>query len=62
MRKLGRTMCGRKSQFITIFYGEGSTPEQAEQVRELFAKEAKNAEISLICGGQPVYSYIISVE
>lgn len=62
MRKLGRAMCGRKSQFITIFYGEGSTPEQAEQVRELFAKEAKNAEISLICGGQPVYSYIISVE
>lgn len=62
MRKLGRTMCSRKSQFITIFYGEGSTPEQAEQVREFFAKEAKNAEISLICGGQPVYSYIISVE
>lgn len=62
MLKLARTMCSRKSQFITIFYGEGATPEQAEQVREAFAKEAKNAEINVIDGGQPVYSYIISVE
>ncbi len=62
MHKLGRAMCSRKSQFITIFYGEGATAEQAEQVRDFFTKEAKNAEINLIEGGQPVYSYIISVE
>ena len=62
MVRLARSMCSRKSQFITIFYGEGATPEQAETVREAFAKEAKNAEINVIDGGQPVYSYIISVE
>ena len=62
MHKLARSMCSRKSEFITIFSGEGSTPEQAEQVRAVFEKEAKNAELNLIEGGQPVYSYIISVE
>ena len=62
MVRLARSMCSRRSQFITIFYGEGATPEQAETVRAAFAKEAKNAEINLIDGGQPVYSYIISVE
>ncbi len=62
MHKLARAMCSRKSEFITIFSGEGSSPELDEWVRELFAKEAKNAEINLICGGQPVYSYIVSVE
>ena len=55
-------LCSRKSGFITIFYGEGADEQQAEQVKEMFAKEAKNAEITVIEGGQPVYSYIISVE
>ena len=61
-RRLARDLCSRKSGFITIFYGEGADEQQAEQVKEMFAKEAKNAEITVIEGGQPVYSYIISVE
>ena len=61
-KRMARELCGRKSGFITIFYGEGADEQQAAGVKELFAKEAKNAEITVIDGGQPVYSYIVSVE
>ena len=62
VKRLAREMCDRKSSFITIIYGEGADQAQAEQVKAEFEKEAKNAEIDIICGGQPVYSFIISVE
>ena len=62
VKRLARDMCDKKSSFITIIYGEGASQEQAEQVKSEFEKEAKNAEIDIICGDQPVYSYIISVE
>ena len=60
--KLARAMCSKKSQFITVFAGEGADPKQAQFVCDSFGKEAKNAEVSLMDGGQPVYSYVISVE
>lgn len=61
-RRMARDLCSRKSGFITIFYGEGADAQQAVAIKEIFAKEAKNAEITVIEGGQPVYSYIVSVE
>lgn len=61
-KKMARELCSKKSGFITIFYGEGADEAQAEQVKDIFAAEAKNAEITVITGGQPVYSYIVSVE
>ena len=61
-RRMARDLCSRKSGFVTIFYGEGADAQQADMVKEIFSKEAKNAEITLIEGGQPVYSYIVSVE
>ena len=61
-RRMARDLCSRKSGFITIFYGEGADAQQAGAIKEIFAKEAKNAEITVIEGGQPVYSYIVSVE
>lgn len=62
IKKLARDIADKKSTFITIIYGEGADEESAEAVSLFFAKEAKNAEINIIHGGQPVYSYIISVE
>lgn len=62
IKKLARDLCGKDTGFITLLYGEGADEAQAQQVREIFQKEAKNAEINVLCGGQPVYSYIISVE
>lgn len=62
LKRLAKNMCSNKSSFITIFYGKDVEQTQAEAVRTLFEREAKNAEVNLIFGGQPVYSYIISVE
>ena len=62
VKKLANEIADKKSSFITIIYGEGADEEQANGVAEVFRKEAKNAEIQVIFGGQPVYSYIISVE
>lgn len=48
--------------FVTIFYGEGTTEEDAAAVEEICKKAAPDAEIMLVDGGQPVYYYIISAE
>lgn len=61
--KLTKQMIKRDSQFVTIIYGEGVTEEQASAVEEqLNEKYGGRVEITTICGGQPVYYYIISVE
>lgn len=62
MKRLAKELCDKDTAFITLLYGEGADEQQAAEVREMFIKEAKNAEINILCGGQPVYSYIISVE
>ena len=62
IRKLAKNMCSKNTAFITIIYGEGADEEQAQAVADTFQKEAKNAEINIVFGGQPVYSYIISAE
>ena len=63
IEKMAAHMCeGKDECFITIFYGEGSDEEKANAVAEVFQKLAPEGEINVICGGQPVYSYIVSVE
>ena len=48
--------------FITIFYGEDVTEEQAQKAAEIFTEACPSAEINLLPGGQPVYYYMISAE
>ncbi len=49
--------------FITVFYGEGVTAEEAEAACEFIKQKAdRYAEINVISGGQPLYPYIISIE
>ena len=62
MADLAKEMCKGECNFITIIYGECADEQQADQVRELFQKASGDAEINVLCGGQPVYSYLISVE
>lgn len=47
---------------ITIFYGEDVTEEQAEETKTQFEAALPMADVTLLCGGQPVYKYIISCE
>ena len=48
--------------FITIFYGEDVTEEQAQKAADIFTEACPSAEINLLPAGQPVYYYMISAE
>ena len=60
--KLAQASKERAGKFISIFYGEGVDPDQAEQALALFQTACPDAEITMLEGGQPVYHYLISVE
>ena len=60
--KLAQASKERAGEFISIFYGEGVDPDQAEQALALFQTACPDAEITMLEGGQPVYHYLISVE
>ena len=62
IQALAANMCKDECNFITIIYGEGADEAQADKVREIFQQASGDAEINVLCGGQPVYSYLISVE
>ena len=61
--KLAKHMIDRGTSFITLIYGAEVTDDEAEETRRLIeTKIAKNVEVTLVNGGQPVYYYILSVE
>ncbi|WP_394273839.1 DAK2 domain-containing protein [Butyricicoccus sp.] len=62
VKKLVREMTRRDCSFINIIYGADMTEEDAARVEKMAHKEAPDAEITIINGGQPVYYFILSAE
>ena len=62
LERLARSEAHQTAEFISIFYGENVTEEQAQEAEKIFASACPNAEITLLAGGQPVYYYMISAE
>ena len=62
LERLAKSEAHQKAEFISIFYGEDVTEEQAQEAEKIFAAACPNAEITLLAGGQPVYYYMISAE
>ena len=62
LERLARSEGRQEAEFISIFYGEDVTEEQARRAEEIFAKACPNAEVTLLAGGQPIYYYMISAE
>ena len=60
--RLAHSDSHQNAEFISIFYGEDVTEEQAQEAEKIFAAACPNAEVSLLPGGQPVYYYMISAE
>ncbi|MBQ8470109.1 MAG: DAK2 domain-containing protein, partial [Clostridia bacterium] len=60
--KVTRHLCNRKTTMVTILWGEGATEEEAAELETMVRDKFKDLETAVIPGGQPVYSYIISVE
>ena len=52
----------QSAEFLSIFYGEDVTEEQAQEAAQKFTAACPNAEVNLLPGGQPVYYYMISAE
>ena len=62
LERLAKADSQQSSEFISIFYGEDVTEDQAGEALAIFQRECPNAEITLLSGGQPVYYYMISAE
>ncbi len=62
LERLAKADSQQNAEFISIFYGENVTEEQANKALDIFQKQCPNAEITLLSGGQPVYYYMISAE
>ena len=60
LEKLTEKMDG--ATFITLFCGDEVSEEQAEASANIIRNAVPSAEVVAIMGGQPIYSYVISVE
>ena len=53
--QLAALAADKGAEFITVFYGDGVTQEDAQRAEQRFADACPEAEVSLLPGGQPVY-------
>ena len=50
------------SAIITLFYGEDTSKEDAQDLRDALEENFEDVDVELHYGGQPLYYYLISVE
>jgi len=62
LRALAEKVRDTGKEFITIYYGQDIQEKHAKKAADLFRQICPNADVNLICGGQPVYYYLISAE
>ncbi len=60
-RKLMKNLKGQAG-FVTVMYGSDVTQEKADELEKILRAKLGNVDVNFMCGGQPVYYYIISVE
>ena len=62
LHKLAERAVEKDASFISLYFGEDVTEEDAQKAGALFEAACPNAEVAVLSGGQPVYYYIISME
>jgi len=62
LKSLAEKVANEGKEYITIYYGEDITEEQAQTAADIFAEICPDADVNLLSGGQPVYYYLISAE
>lgn len=55
-------MIDDESAMISIYYGEDTTEEDADEIAALVEEKYPEVEVDVQFGGQPIYYYVISVE
>ncbi len=61
-RQLCKAFRKLKPEYISIYYGSDVTEEDSQALFSAVEDAFPDAEVALVCGGQPVYYYMISIE
>jgi len=62
LKSLAEKVRDEGKEYITIYYGENVKERHAQKAADIFAEVYPDADVNLLCGGQPVYYYLISAE
>jgi hypothetical protein len=62
VKALADYMLEKGGDIVTLYYGEGSTAESAEEFAAYITSKYPHCEVEVYEGKQPLYSYILSVE
>ena len=62
LEKLAGEASTRSAEFVSLYFGEDVTEDDAQRAAEIFQSRCPDAEVAVLSGGQPVYYYIISIE
>ena len=62
LKKLAADAVERSAGFISLYFGEDVSEEEAQNAAHVFEEYCPDAEVAVLSGGQPVYYYIISME
>ncbi len=62
LEKLAADAVERDASFISVYFGEDVSEEDAHKAAQIFETACPDAEVAVLSGGQPVYYYIISME
>ena len=62
LEKLAADALERQAEFISLYFGEDVSEEDAQKAAQVFEECCPGAEVAVLSGGQPVYYYIISME
>ena len=55
-------MVDEESELVTLYYGEETTQEEAEELAQRLNMAYPSVEVEVHPGNQPIYYYVISVE
>ncbi|MCI8812918.1 MAG: DAK2 domain-containing protein [Oscillibacter sp.] len=62
LERLANAAKEKESSFISLYFGEDVSQEDADAAGKRFEALCPEAEVAVLSGGQPVYYYIISME
>ena len=62
LKSLAEKVRDEGKTYVTIYYGENVKEKHAQRAADIFAEICPDADVNLLCGGQPVYYYMISAE
>ncbi len=61
-RELILALLDEDSELLSLYFGAETTEEEAEALADAILKEHGEIDVEVQFGGQPIYSYFISVE